>query len=400
MLNSVGGGTGSGFGALLLDKLSVDYCKKSILTVNIYPSQETFVSMVEPYNSILATQFLIDHADVCITMDNQAIYDICQNKLDIELPKYSNLNRIIAQVMSSITTSMRYDGALLRDMAELETSLVPYAKLKFLICSYAPIISHQKVDHMQLSTVEIAKLAFETTNMMAKCDPRLGKYISCLLLFRGDIIPKDVSSSIFQIRTHKTIRFVDWCPTGLKVGIDYQFQQTLPKDDIRKALRSACMIGNTTAVSQVFSDVCYKYDSMFAKRAFVHWYINEGMEEAQFVEAREELAFLQKDYEEADSAINEENQKENAGKTAQKQLLVNVIDQRVEIVYVENQQVLIDYSQFSHFKRQYIYNFHMHMNKSTKIPQQNKSITLFQKNKGDQTNKNQRSCLVTNQREY
>ncbi|CAD8187257.1 unnamed protein product [Paramecium octaurelia] len=283
------------------------------LGIIIYPSPETQVSMVEPYNSILATQSLIDHADVCITMDNQAIYDICKNKLDVEVPKYSNLNRMIAQVMSSITASMRYDGPLLREMAELENSLVPYAKFKFLICTYAPIISYQKLDHLQLSTIEISKLAFETTNMMAKCDPRLGKYMSCCLLYRGDIIPKDVSYSISQIKTQKTIRFVDWCPTGLKVGIDYQVQQTLPEDDIRKAQRSACMIGNTTAVSQVFSELCHKYDSMFSKRAFVHWYIKEGMEEAQFVEAREELACLLIDYEEADSEINEGNYEENAG---------------------------------------------------------------------------------------
>lgn len=55
MFNSVGGGTGSGFGSLLLEKLSVDYCSKMRMSINIYPSPETSVAIVEPYNSIFAT---------------------------------------------------------------------------------------------------------------------------------------------------------------------------------------------------------------------------------------------------------------------------------------------------------------------------------------------------------
>ena len=49
-------------------------------------------------------------------LDNEAIYDICRRNLDIERPTYTNLNRIIAQVVSSLTTSLRFDGALNIDM--------------------------------------------------------------------------------------------------------------------------------------------------------------------------------------------------------------------------------------------------------------------------------------------
>lgn len=97
VFHSFGGGTGSGFGALLMERLSVDYGKKSKLEFCVYPAPQTATSVVEPYNSILTTHTTLEHSDCSFMVDNEAIYDICRRNLGLERPNYENLNRLIAQ---------------------------------------------------------------------------------------------------------------------------------------------------------------------------------------------------------------------------------------------------------------------------------------------------------------
>ena len=100
----------------------------------------------------------------------------------------------------------------------LQTNLVPYPRIHFPLATYAPVISAEKAYHEQLSVAEITNACFEPANQMVKCDPRHGKYMACCLLYRGDVVPKDVNAAIATIKTKRTIQFVDWCPTGFKVG--------------------------------------------------------------------------------------------------------------------------------------------------------------------------------------
>lgn len=69
--------------------------------------------------------------------------------------------------------------------------------------------------------------------------------------------------------------------------------------DLARVSRGCSMLASTTAIAQAWADIDHKFDQMFAKRAFVHWYTGEGLEEQEFFEARENLAALEMDYREA-----------------------------------------------------------------------------------------------------
>ncbi|KXN71605.1 tubulin, alpha, ubiquitous [Conidiobolus coronatus NRRL 28638] len=298
VFHSFGGGTGSGFGALLLERLSQDYGKKSKLEFSIYPSPTVSSAVVEPYNSILTTHSTLEHSDCSFLVDNEAIYDICRKNLGIERPNYTNLNRLIAQVVSSVTASLRFGGSLNVDMNEFQTNLVPYPRIHFPLVSFAPIISTSRAGHESSSVAEITSACFEPANTMVKCNPALGKYMASCLLYRGDVTNKDSSAIIANLRNKSSIQFVDWSPCGFKVGINDQAPVTVPGGDMAPIKRAVCVLSNNTAIAEAWSRLNQKFDLMYAKRAFVHWYVGEGMEEGEFSEAREDLAALEKDYEE------------------------------------------------------------------------------------------------------
>ncbi|KAL6469690.1 hypothetical protein MHYP_G00208090 [Metynnis hypsauchen] len=181
-------------------------------------------------------------------------------------------------MLASIPASLRFDGALIVDLTEFQTNLVPYPRIHFPLATYAPVISAEKAYHEQLSVSEITNACFEPANQMTK----------------------------------RTIQFVDWCPSGFKVGINYQHPIEVPGGDLARVQRAVCMLSNTTAIAEAWARLDHKFDLMYAKRGFVHWYVGEGMEEGEFSQAREDMAALEKDYEEvgADGVEGEEEGEE------------------------------------------------------------------------------------------
>lgn len=285
LMHAVGGGTGSGFVASLLEELSKEYEKQIKLNLSIFPGPHLSSCLVEPYNATLAMPSMLEYADTTFVMDNEAVYDIVR-RLDVETPTYGNLNRVIAHVTAAFTWSRRLDGTLNTHLSEFSQDLVPWHRLHFMACSYSPF--QRSLSSRTL--LELTQQSFEPNNTLARCDLQRGKCIALCMMYRGKL-SGNVNGAVARINN-----FVDWCPAHFKCDIDRRIPVYLPGGDLVEAKEVLCQVSNTTAVSEVFKGVTAKFDLLYAKRAYVHWYLGEGMEESEFLETRQDLAQLEADY--------------------------------------------------------------------------------------------------------
>lgn len=81
LAHSLGGGTGSGLGTLLLTRIREDYPDRMLSTYSVLPSPKVSETVTEPYNAVLALNQLVDHADATYCLDNEALYNICEKLL-------------------------------------------------------------------------------------------------------------------------------------------------------------------------------------------------------------------------------------------------------------------------------------------------------------------------------
>ncbi|KAJ8955438.1 hypothetical protein NQ318_003537 [Aromia moschata] len=240
-------------------------------TFSVVPSPKVSEVVLEPYNATLSLQQLIENSDQTYCIDNEALYDICFKTLKQKSPSYYNLNHLISLVMSGITTCFRFPGQLNADLRKLAVNMVPFPRLHFFVPGYAPLTAPGSVAFRKLTVQDLTKQMFDPRNIMAACNPTHGRYLTVATIFRGHVSMKEVDETIFQIQNMNSSYFVEWIPNNVKTAVC-----DIPSPD---ASISATFVANTTAVQELFVRISEQFTAMYRRKAFVHWYLGEGMDE-------------------------------------------------------------------------------------------------------------------------
>lgn len=289
MVHSIGGGSGSGMGSLLLSRLRDEYQDRIINTFSVVPSPKVSETVVEPYNAVLSLKELVLSTDETVIFDNEALFDICLRTLKLEHPKIGDLNHLISMTMAGVTTCFRYPGQLNTDLRKLMTNMCPYPRLKFFIPGYAPL--HSRCNNKEFTNITVkglVKQLFDPSYQMAAYDTKFGKYLTCAAIFRGLVSSKEIEEAMVEVQACNTDLFAKWIPNNIKTAICDIPPRGLPA--------AATFLANSTAITGIFNRLIAQFDSMFDKRAFVHWYTGEGMDEQEFSDAKNVVVDLCDEY--------------------------------------------------------------------------------------------------------
>lgn len=287
--HSLGGGTGSGVGSYIVGLLDELYPEVYRFSACVFPSEDNDV-VTSPYNSTLATNQLLEHADCVLPIDNAALQSFAQfesqqrktgrantpDTADSD-PRFrdkgfNDMNDVAARMLCHLTSSSRFHGDMNVDLNEICTNLVPFPRLKFLMSALSPqrAISG-KSNHMVSATADRAYLqrAFSdilrSTGQITAADPSTPGCVTIASAFlaRGRIPLSEFLSCVTSAQQSSLV-FPSWNKEACKIGMC-----GTPAPGERHSILG---VYNSTAFGSVLQREHSRFSQLFRRRAMLHHY--------------------------------------------------------------------------------------------------------------------------------
>merc|ERR1712088_283448 len=254
-------------GTLLISKIREEYPDRIMSTYSVIPSPKVSDTVVEPYNAVLSFHQLVENADECFLLDNEALYDICFRTLKLTTPTYGDLNHLVSAAMSATTCCIRFPGQLNCDLRKVAVNMIPFPRLHFFMTGFSPLTSRGSQQYRALTVPELTQQMFDAKNMMCASDPRHGRYLTASAVFRGRMSTKEVDEQMLNVQNK-----------------------------------------NSSYIQEMFKRVGEQFTAMFRRKAFLHWYTGEGMDEMEFTEAESNMNDLVSEYQQYQDATAEDEE--------------------------------------------------------------------------------------------
>jgi len=289
LAHSIAGGTGSGMGSYVLEKLAERYPKKLVQTYSVFPNQDSSSDgtiggigvsdvVVQPYNSLLTLKRLTQAADCVVVLDNTALNRIATDRLHIQNPSFTQINELVSTIMSVSTATLRYPSYMNNDLIGLIAPLIPTPKLHFLMTGYTPLTTDQDYANVRKTTVlDVMRRLLQPKNMMVSTGAernRIDKdcYISILNIIQGEVDPTQVHKSLQRIRERKLATFIPWGPASIQVALSRKSPYVSTSHRV-----SGLMLANHTSISSLFERALRDYDKLRKREAFIDQFKKEAM---------------------------------------------------------------------------------------------------------------------------
>ena len=209
-----------------------------------------------------------------------------------------DLNHLISATMSGVTCCLRFPGQLNSDLRKLAVNLIPFPRLHFFMVGFAPLTSRGSQQYRALTVPELTQQMWDSKNMMCAADPRHGRYLTASAMFRGKMSTKEVDEQMINVQNKNSSYFVEWIPNNVKSSVC-----DIPPRGLSMA---STFIGNSTSIQEMFRRVSEQFTAMFRRKAFLHWYTGEGMDEMEFTEAESNMNDLVSEYQQYQDATADE----------------------------------------------------------------------------------------------
>ncbi|XP_017892178.1 tubulin epsilon chain [Ceratina calcarata] len=298
IMHSTGGGTGSGLGTAVLKMLADNYPSVDRLVSSVYPIVMQDV-VTSPYNSLLATREIIDHATCAFPMENESLLDICnslarkkENRDQVNYNSwckpFQDMNSIVVNMLLHLTSGSRFPGSLNMDMNEIATNLVAYPKLHYIFSSVSPVALSAPTacsTHGTKLIDEIFTNAWSRNNQTIKIDPLQtdSTILSAAHIARGNCSVNDLKRNIERFRSK--VKFTKWSDEAMKVGLC-----SVPPAGHATSL--LCLL-NSSSMSSLFKNLVKQFDRLYKRKAHIYHYTQvRGFEETDFLDSRETVTDL------------------------------------------------------------------------------------------------------------
>lgn len=285
--HSIGGGTGSGLGSLLISRIREEYTYSISCSYTVVPSTAVSDIVTEPYNAVLAFHSMTEPQDMCILFDNEAIYGLTH--LEVDRPTYRDINQYIATAINGVTSPIRFSGSLNSNYRKLGVNVVPYPRYHFLS------VSTTQLCRTPLTVPQAVDWALHPAHSLSSLPAPDYVIVALAAIFRGEISFGEADKALVSSLAIRNQFMCKWWFSDL-------ISTSISSFPSKNSPISLTLLMNSPIISLVFKRLLGQFDKLFGKKAFLHRYLTEGMEEAEFVEAASNVRDLY--YEQGEGKTN------------------------------------------------------------------------------------------------